>query len=448
MRDELYIMRDEKVPKALVSMAVPAIAASLVTIVFNIIDTYFISLLNNPAMIAATTVGLPLTMVIQSFGEGIAVGSGSYISKLLGQKKNKEAYEALATSMTLTFLIGGTCSLIFLVFLNELLPLFNIADDVIVYSYEYMFIILLGGIGIISKSVFTYLLRSQGLMKTPTRAIMIGIILNLALDPFLMFQCNLQIKGAALATTIAELTTSGLMLYKILNKDSLLSWSFKDLYIKKDALDNIVSIGSAAFIRNVLPSFSMTFLIRAAGMFSTALVAAVGIAKKSLRLITGVYSGYSHGIQPFTAYNYGARDPDRINEALRLSRIFVLSAGFFTSFIFFFYGDHVVSLYVRDPEIMYYSSMMLKGYALSLPVLGIYHVYATTLQAFGLSKRSFILSVSRQGLFYIPIVLILPPLINELGIYLAQPLSDWMTFFLMLYLCKDLHSMIASLKEE
>ena len=437
--DELFIMKEEKVPSAIVKLTIPAILSSLVTVIYNIIDTHFVSLLHDPAMIAATTVGLPLTMILQSFGDGIAVGSGSCISRLLGAGKKEKAKKAQETSVFLALTVSLFCSLLFIIFLRQILPLFNIEDDVIGYAYDYMFIILLGGVALIGKQVLTYLLRSQGIVRFPMIAIFTGIILNTVLDPLLMFDygLGLGIRGAALATILSQYTSMGMMIWRMLKKGNPLPWKISDLSFDKEAAADIFSVGSAAFVRNALPSFSITFLIRAAGNYSTALVAAMGVAKKSLRILTGIFGGYSQGLQPFTAYNYGAGNKKRIKEALHLSHIIILTVGILSSFLFYFKGDRIVRLLADDPDIVYYSFMMLKGYAFSLPVLGIYHVYATTLQAFKESRRSFLLSISRQGLFYIPIVLFLPPLLHELGIYLAQPVSDWMTFFLLLYLCRD-----------
>ena len=438
MKDQLYIMSEEKISKALPILTLPAILSSLVTIIFNIVDTYYISLLNDGAMIAATTVALPIAMLIQSFGDGIAVGSGTYVSKKLGEKNHEYAYRGLITAMTFTFLLGLIINIIFLIFLRDILPLFNIEQNVINYAYDYMFIILLGGLGIIFKQVLVYLLRCQGIVRWPMISVFSGIAINIILDPLLMFTFSLNIKGAALASTIAEIVTIGMMLIKLADKSNVLTWNIKDIYIDFAVLKQIISIGFAAFVRNMLPSFSLTFLIRAAALYNTSLVAAMGVAKKSLRIITAVFAGYSQGLQPFTAYNYGAKNSKRITQALKTSLIFVVSIGLFASIVFWFKGSSITSLFGKDKDIIYYSHQMLKGYALSIPVLGIYHLGTTTLQALGEGKKSFFLSISRQGLFYIPIVLLLPPLIHELGIYLVQPLSDWLSFILLLFLARDL----------
>lgn len=448
MADQLSIMRDERVPKALVRLAIPSILSALVGVVYNIVDTYFISLLNNPAMIAATTVALPLSMIVQSFGDGLGVGAGSYLGRLYGERQYEKAYVGLCTAITLGLVISILSSGTMMLFLRQILPLFNIADDVIQYTYDYMIILLAGGVALLFKQMLSNVLRAQGLVRWPMIAIIMGIILNVILDPIFMFDfgLGLGIKGAAYATILAWIVSALMMFGVLCMKHNSQRWKPFDFKFNLEAIHNISTIGLAAFVRQILPSFSITFLIRAASVYGTALVAAMGISKKSLRLITAVFAGYAHALQPFFAYNYGAKNRQRIEQALSISRIFVLVTGLFTSFIFYFAGYYIVRLFGADQQVIQYGINMLKGYALSLPVLGIYHVYAATLQAFGKSRASMILSSSRQGLFYIPVVLIVPRLVGELGIYLAQPLSDWMTFFLLIYLCRNLPKEIAALK--
>lgn len=212
------------------------------------------------------------------------------------------------------------------------------------------------------------------------------------------------------------------------------------------SIKQIGSIGIAAFTRQVLPSFSITFLIRSAGVYGTAMVAAMGISKKALRIITGIFAGYSHGMQAFFAFNYGAKKSKRIIKVLSISRVFVISIGLVTSIVFLFFGKYIAGLFGNNVNTIQYCCNMLKGYSLSIPILGIYHVYAAALQAFGKKRESMILSSARQGLFYIPIVIILPLFIHETGIYLAQPLSDWLTFILLIYLCRNLSQEISDLK--
>ena len=256
---------------------------------------------------------------------------------------------------------------------------------------------------------------------------------------------NMAIKGAAYATVLSQTVSVLMMLWKLCSKTNDFRWRFLDFSFDMESIKQIGSIGIAAFTRQILPSFSITFLIRSASIYGTAMVAAMGISKKALRIITGVFAGYSHGMQPFFSFNYGARNSKRIVKALSISRSFVICIGVATSIVFWFYSERIALLFGNNLNTIQYCGNMMKGYALSIPVLGIYHVYASALQAFGKKKASMILSSIRQGLFYNPIVIILPRYFCQSGLYLSQPFSDWLTFALLIYLCRNISKEILEL---
>lgn len=448
--NQLFVLSEEKVNRAIVKLVIPSILTAMVGVIYNVIDTIYISRLNNTAMIAATTVALPLMIILQSFGDAIGMGASSYIGRLLGMNRQERAKMVTQTALTVAAGIAIVLSVAMILFLDPLLALFSTEASVTFYAKQYMMIILFGGVFLTYKQILSNMLRAQGQIKLPMIAIVTGVVINIILNPILMFEWgfNMKVQGAALATVISQLVAMAMMLYRLCSKQVLVPWRFLDFGFDSSCFQEIVRVGSAAFVRQILPSASFSFLVAAATVYGTDFLATMGIAKKSLQIVTAIFMGYAHGIQPFLAYNYGAKNQERITAMLKISTVFVIVFGFISSVIFATHGEGVIRLYIQDSSILFYGKNMLLGYACSLPILGVYQLYASTLQAFGKSKESFWLSLSKQGFFYIPLVIILPRWFHELGIYMAQPLTDWLTFVMLIFLCRKLPQQIQQLGKQ
>lgn len=448
--ERLKTLRETPVKKALIKLAVPSILTSLVGTIYNIVDTFFISQLHNTAMIAATTVALPITMIIQSVGDGIGAGSSSYVGRCLGSKDYSKTSKAVKTAMTMTIFTSLALIFLSLMNLNGILNFFSSEQEVIDYAYQYMFILVLGSFFAVLKQILSFLLRSEGDVQFPMVAILIGIFANMILDPIFMFEwgLNLQVKGAALATVFSQIISAVLMMVRICTKSQFVRWKFLDFGFDFESFKEILNLGIVVFIRSGLPSISYGMLAKSAGLFSTATVAAVGLAKKSMSFAMFVFLGLAQGYQPFASYNYGAKNKKRLLSALKISICFTMGYGFVMSFVFYFFGNSLMQIYTQELEVIAVGQSMMKGYACCMPILGVYEILAQNFQSLGKSKKSFLVSISRQGLFYIPFAYILPRLIGEIGIYITQPLTDWCTIILVLILSVDVFNEIKNMPDE
>lgn len=434
--ERLTILRDLPVKKALIKLSVPSILTSLVGTIYNIVDTFFISQLHNTAMIAATTVALPITMLIQSIGDGIGAGSASYVGRCLGAKDYDKTSKAVRTALTLSIFTSLFLILLCSVNLSSILKFFSSEEDVIAYAYQYMLILIFGTFFAVLKQILSFLLRSEGDVKFPMFAILTGIFVNMILDPVFMFDWGLgmQVKGAALATVFAQAISALLMMFRLCIKSQFVRWKMFDFGFDLECFKEIMNIGIVVFIRSGLPSISYGLLAKSAGLFGTEMVAAVGLAKKSMSFAMFVFLGLAQGYQPFASYNYGAKNKKRLLEALKFSLLSTMFYGVLISFVFIRYGNQLMLVYTRDMEVVNIGQMMLRGYAMSMPILGLYEILAQNFQSLGKSRKSFVSSVSRQGLFYIPFAWFLPRAFGEIGIYMVQPLTDWCTIVLVLIL--------------
>lgn len=435
----LELLEKEKIPKALLKLAIPSILATLVTTIYNFVDTIYIGQLSNNSMLAATTVVLPLLVIIQAIGEAIGASSGSYISRQLGAKKYDQVSRIVHTSMTLGLIFSIVLPIVFITFLDPILLIFNSDPEVLFYCKEYVIVLLMCSFSVILKLIASHLLRAEGDIQFPLFAIFAGVVLNIFLDPFFMFEwgLNLGIFGAALATAVSQIVSTVLMLLRLVLKANYVVYRFKWM-LDREIIAKLASMGSAVFTRQALPSISYGCLAIAAAKYGTDFVAGIGLAKKSMQIIMFMFIGYSQGYQPFAAYNYGAKNWDRVKKGLNFSIVLTTVYGLCTMLLFMFNAPLIIGIFTNDPLVIEVGKLMLYGYSVSFPILGLYNVLASHLQALGKSRESFFVSVARQGLFYVPLICIAPLFFNQLGIFTAQPIADYLTILVILYLCRNL----------
>ena len=429
------------VKQALIRLAIPSILASMVTTIYNIADTFFIGQLHNTAMIAATTVAMPIMMLTHAFGESIGVSAGSYISRQLGAGHRDQVSRIVQTTMTLVVLISIMLPILFIAFLGPLLGMFGAEGDVTMYAAQYVTILL--GLCVFAdyqaddrpsasgggRREFSHgrdLCRRGG-ESDPS-------------DPKFMFDwgLNLGIAGAAWATAAAQCLSLVMLLGRLLFKAEAVRWNPRVWMLDKTAVQEILSLGVAVFARQALPSVTYSCLAIQASVYGTDFLAGIGIAKKCLNLVMFAIIGFAQGFQPFAAYNYGAGNRPRLKQALKSTLTWVTVYGCLAAVFYITLAPQIVQIFSREAAVIEMGRMMLYGYAISMPVVGAYNVAAVLLQALGEKRSAFFLSIARQGLFYIPIIWILPTLLGKLGIFMAQPGADYLTILTVVFLCRHL----------
>jgi len=439
-QNSIYLLGEEKIGKAILALSVPGILSAMISMIYNVVDTIYLGKFNNTAMIAATTIAVPLITIVQASADGIGIGSASYIGRLLGAKKFDDVNKVVKTSITFGGLVALILSFTMIFFIDRLLPIFSNDPEVLQYTKEYITIVLGGSIFMMYKVVLSGLIRSEGNIQLPMLATIFGVLLNVILNPIFMFDWgfNLNVKGAALATIFSQACSMLIMVWYLCRKSGYVRWRWLSFGLDFNAIKNIVKIGMASFVRHLLPSLTHGLLAIQAAVYGTDFVASIGIGRKALRLIVCVFTGMNSGLQPFFAYNYGAGNKKRIRQMLKTSLSFVTLFGLFGSLLFILFPSLVIQMFTTNAAVLTYGRLMLFGYALSLPILGIYHILAGALQSMGKAKESIYLSVAKQLVFYSPIVYILPRFLGMYGIYYAQPLTDWSTFVILLFICRKL----------
>jgi len=402
----------------------------LITAVYNLVDTFFVGMLDsNPAM-GAVSVAFPIFMFIVAVGQTIGVGSGSYISRLLGAKDHITAKKVAITSVLTSIAVGVIISITGIFFLDGILTATGVSGDLFTESKSYLFYIILGASFTLLNMNMNNLVRAEGSAMYSMIAIILGAVINVILDPILIFTFNMGVAGASLATAISQgISTLFLLGYYFTGK-SIINLSLRFFTPKWVIYKEILKIGLPSFARQALSSLALTLVNFAVIPFGDAAVASIGIILRVTSLGTYVLFGIGQGLQPIVSYNFGSGNIDRVREALKyaiiLSSLFCL--GLSGTFILF--ARKIIGVFSSHPEVLDMGSRSLTIIIVLLVFNGFQILITTLFQSLGRSKEAFLLAVSRQGLFFAPAVIILPKFLGFYGVSYSIVVADILAFTL------------------
>ncbi len=430
----INILKNETVQKAVNKMAMPAVIGLLVMVVYNLADTMFVAWIGTEA-IAATTVVFPLMMVASAIGLSLGLGGGSYISRLLGKNDLETAKQTSSVSFYTGIVIGLVYTLILVLFLEPILNIFGANSETIEYSKDYGLYIVLGSVFLISNMVMNNLLRAEGSAKISMIGMLIGSVLNIILDPIFIFTFGWGVAGAAIATSFSQFVTTMILLSAYLRKKTLLSLAVDNFVFKWSIYKEILVVGVPTFFKQLLMSVSMALLNDGSDTYGgTDLMAATGLIVRISMLPINIVFGIGQGFQPVAGYNIGAGRKDRVMDAfwytMKLSTfVMVIISAFFIVF-----GKYLFMAFKASDAVMDYGVKGLIYMAVGLLLLGVINTVTVFYQAIGKGLEAFVMSISRQGFVFIPIILLLPIWLETEGVLLAQPLADVLSFVLALIL--------------
>lgn len=427
--DQRQKMLETPIPPLICSLAVPTIISMMVTSIYNMADTYFVSQINTSAS-GAVGVVFSIMAIIQAVGFTVGMGSGSIAARLLGQGKQKEA-DTYASSAVLTALVLGlTLMALGLLNLDDLIWFLGSTDTIFPYAMDYAQYILLGTPVMILSFTLNNLLRWQGKAKLSVFGLGIGGVLNMILDPIFIFGLDMGIGGAALATLLSQCVGVTILTSFFLLK-------FSDLRVSPACISRsprvylaILKQGMPSFFRQGVMSMSTMALNWNARLFGDAAVAALSIVSKVFMFIQSIVIGFGQGFQPVLGYNYGANRLDRVKEAVWFSLkvgTAILSVGAVVGFLF---SPEIVTFFRRnDPLVIEIGSRAFRYQCLTLPLGAVLMFSNMLFQSLGKSVRATILAVCRQGL-YIPLVYLLCWKLGLTGLEMTQTVADLLAFFI------------------
>lgn len=426
-QEKFQKMTQAPVGRLICALAVPCIISMLVTSFYNMADTYFVGMLRSNAATGAVGVVFSMMSVIQAIGFFFGQGSGVYISRCLGQQDYTEASTMAATGFVSSLIAGGVVCILGEIFLEPLAYLLGSTDTILPYTKDYLRIILLGAPWMATSLVLNNQLRFQGSASYAMVGIVTGAIINIALDPLLMFVCKMGIAGAGWATIISQFI-SFCLLYIGCKKGSNIRIGLKNAQFKWFYFLQIIKGGLPSLSRQILASFATICLNNAARIYGDAAIAAMGVVQRIVMFGASTMLGFGQGFQPVCGINFGAQRYDRVKDGfwfcVKYSTIFLAVAGAAGAY----FAPRLIALFRDDPEVIAFGSTALRFQCVTFWVQGWIVMSTMMQQATGQTIPATFNSVARQGIFFIPAVLILPIFFDALGIQIAQSVADVGTF--------------------
>ena len=424
-QSRIKVLAEAPVLQAIFAMAIPVMLGMVVEIFYNLVDTFFIGMLDDVNQLAASNLGFPFFFIIMALGGVIGVGASSVISRYLGMKKTKEAGEVVGLSFFLIAIIGVAVTAFALIFLNPILTLLGARGDVIEPTKHYLFPLIAGSVIIMANFALGIMIRAEGAPMYAMTGMMIGSVVNIIMNPIMIFVVGLGIAGSAWATVIAN--ACGLLWYLFCYaKKSMLEISFKKRIWNLQYLREIFSIGIPSGLNQGLMSVSTIITNNLAAGYGATALAAMGVAGKVNSMIILLLVGLAVGCQPLFGYNYGARNRKRVVSILKTAMVVELIIGSIMLAVFTLAGKHLISIFTPLPDVVAQGTFVLTAMSCAAPVIGIIMVGMNALQAFGKAIPSLILSTGRQGLYYLPLLFLLNAVFGFHGLVFTQPIVDFL----------------------
>ena len=423
----------EKMPvgKAVAVLAIPTILAQLVTMIYNLADTYFIGLTGDPRMVAAASLAFPAFLLLTALSNLFGIGGGSLISRLLGAKSFDDTKKASSFSFYGCLIVTAVYSALVFVFMTPLLNLLGADSDTFEFARRYLlWTTVVGGIPTTLSILMGNLLRSEGRVAFASVGMAMGGIVNIILDPIFIFTFDMGIEGAAIATMLANVASLiyFLIIFAVIRKKTVISLNPKNFTFKKSISISVVSVGIPSFVSLMLVCVSNAVMMNLASGYHYIAVAAIGIVKKIDTIPLNVALGLGQGILPIVAYNYSAGNYKRMDRVNLVARTTGVSFAVLCVIVFQLFPNGIVSIFMSDSvETVELASRMLRILCLATPFMLTNLLMNTSFQAMGKGMQSLLLSSCRQGLLFIPCLFVMRYFIGLDGLIWTQLISDGIT---------------------
>ncbi|MCC8155615.1 MAG: MATE family efflux transporter [Tannerellaceae bacterium] len=444
MNNEItHKLEHEKTGRLLLQYAIPAVIGTLINSLYNIVDRIFIGQGVGPYAISGLTLTFPIFLFLQAFGMLVGAGAAARISIYLGRKETHKAERILGNAFVLILILSTLTILPCMLFMEELLVLFGGSERTIPYAADYLYITVPGNLFASLSFGFNAMMRASGYPRKAMFTMIIGAVLNILLDALFILVLDMGIQGAAIATIISMGVSAGYVLSHFIDKKSLLHFTKKCFRLQREAIAGIVTIGISPFSMQMAASLVSVFLNYSLKLYGGDLaIGANGIINSVALLNIMLIVGIAQGMQPIVGYNYGAGNQKRVLQTLKLVVITatcVTGLGWVVSQLF---PTLIVVAFTVDPDLIEISANGLKLCLSAFLVVGSQIVISQFFQSIGMAWKSIFLSLSRQVLFLLPAVILLPPFLGLDGIWYASPLSDIMAAsFAWIFLARHVKNM-------
>ncbi|EOS43682.1 MATE family efflux transporter [Lachnospiraceae bacterium JLR.KK009] len=445
---KMELLGSTSIPKALLAMGIPTMVGMLVNAFYNLVDAYFVGGLGESQM-GAISVVYPLGQVVVGLGLLFGNGAASYISRLLGRGDKENANKVASTALYSSVSVGAVIILFSMVFLHPILKLLGATDSILPFASTYASIYIVSCIFNVFNVTMNNIVTSEGAAKTTMCALLTGAVLNIALDPLFIYVFDLGVAGAAIATAISQVVSTCVYLTYILRKKSVFHFRVKDCTYTKETLSEIFKIGIPTLVFQILTSVSISLINNAAGGYGDSAIAGMGVVTRLISMGSLSVFGFIKGFQPIAGYSYGAKKFDRLREAIKISILWSTAFCVIFGVILALSPTAIVSQFTKgDAEMIRIGAASLRANGISIMLFGFYTVYSSLFLALGKGIEGFILGACRQGICFIPVILLLPIIWGLNGIMYAQPIADVLSAVITVFMAIPLHKKLNEMQKQ
>lgn len=422
----IEIFKSAPVPKAVISNIIPTVVSMMMVLLYNLADTFFIGQTKNAYMVAAVSIATPAFLLFMALGMLFGIGGTSLISRMLGEGRGEKAKNTSSFCFWTGLVIGVISTVAILIFANPICRAIGASEDTMEYTMQYMKIVSFGIPFLIIGNAFSNIIRAEGKAKTAMSGMIIGNLINIVFDPIMILLFGWNVAGAAIATVIGNIFSAVFYFAHLVSKRSMLSIRPSDYRVRGRIALGVLAIGIPASLNSMLMSTSNIIINNLMRKYGDMAVAGMGVAMKVNMIVVMLLIGVGSGIQPLLGYCFGAGDKKRYISVLKFSTCVAFGLSAVMTVICYCFAGPLVSAFLENDAAFDYGMRFARIYIYSGPVLGILFVYINAIQSTGAALPSLILSISRQGLIYMPIIFTFNALFSsERMLVLAQPVTDY-----------------------
>lgn len=430
------IFSEMPVKKAVFKMAIPSVVSSLVLVIYNMADTFFVGQTHNAFQVAAVSLTNPVFVMFMAFANLLGIGGSTAVSIFLGERKKIQAKRTASFCCYASIILGIVSGILIIIFMNPLLKVLGSSENTYQFSKDYLFYIALGAPFIFFANTFGHTVRGEGAASASMIGGMIGTVVNIIFDPVFILIFNMGTAGAAIATVLGNIFGCVYYIYYFKRKSHFLSINFKDFYFLGKAARKTVALGIPAGVNSALMSGSNIVLNNKLVSYGDAPVAAMGVAIKVYLLIVFIHMGIANGIQPLLGYCFGAKKKERFIKIFNFSGFLTILIGTVLTAVYIIFSSEIIEFFINDREVVEYGKKMLIATSASGPILGILFLCINSMQAVERPFPATLVSICRQGFIFILLLYVLDKIFGLNGINFTQAAADYISIILSMILLK------------
>lgn len=436
---KLELLGNAPVSKALVSLGIPIMIGMLINAFYNLADAYFVGGLGEQQM-GAISIVFPIGQAVVGLGLMFGNGAASYLSRLLGCGNKKAADIAASTALYSSVLIGAVFIMIAAIFLKPILTLLGATETIMPYALVYARIYILSCIFNVFNVTMNNIAASEGAAKTTMFALLSGAVINIGLDPLFIYAFHMGVAGAAIATAISQFISTAIYLSYILKKKSAFTFAIKNFSPSGQIYIEVLKIGIPTLVFQLLTSLSIALINRASSAYGDSIIAGMGAVTRITSMGTLIVFGFLKGFQPIAGFSYGAENFQRLRQSVKISILWSTAFCIIAGLFMIIFSAQIIAQFANgNKEMILFGQKSLAANGFSFFLFGFYTVYSSLFLALGKGTAGFVLGACRQGICFVPVILLLPGIFGLNGILYAQPAADVLSAIVTVFMAFTLH---------